>query len=288
MMLQEYIGDYMSMHEHTMVSDSSQRHAEMCSGIQRGVEYGDVSPLQQYIVLGGHLHSSSSHRGDDDWDSMMITGEYLPQVPVDEILVESLGLTKAHDTFQSYSQLQMFLLSFFDTFIMDNIRRGDRQWQRTWRVVRRRPPDMNAFMAYSRIEVDHHGQIVETLCVMVSILGHGITDILENDTDTYSHRDVHGGLSTVISMTQEPLVGIGSDKLPSLPWDLGVHFVGRLFHLMMTQVAPESHILPCGLVLSGIVGACPIERENFSLLILMIEHGDDWTDTTSTEVLLQM
>jgi hypothetical protein len=125
MMLQEYTGDYMSMQEHTVVSDSSQRHAEMYSGIQRGVlacreethlvEHGDVSPLQQHIVLGDHLHSSSNHRGDDDWDSVMITGEYLPWVPVDELLVESLGLTKAYDTFQSYSQLQMFLLAFSDT-----------------------------------------------------------------------------------------------------------------------------------------------------------------------------
>jgi hypothetical protein len=59
-----------------MVSDSSQRHAEMCSGIQMDVldcreethlvEHGDVTPLQQHIVLGDHLHSGSSHRGDDD------------------------------------------------------------------------------------------------------------------------------------------------------------------------------------------------------------------------------
>jgi hypothetical protein len=81
----------------------------------------------------------------------MITGEYLPWVPVDELLVESLGLSKAYDTFQSYSQLQMFLLAFFDTFIIDSIMRGDRQWQRTWRVVRPRPPDMSAFTTYNRI-----------------------------------------------------------------------------------------------------------------------------------------
>jgi hypothetical protein len=45
----------MSMQEQTVVSDSSQRHAKMYSGIQRGVlaykeethlvEHGDVSPL---------------------------------------------------------------------------------------------------------------------------------------------------------------------------------------------------------------------------------------------------
>jgi hypothetical protein len=83
MMLQEYTGDYMSMQEHTVVSDSSQRHAEVYSGIQRGVlacreethllEHGDVSPLQQHIVLRDYLHSSSNHRGDDGWDSVMTT-----------------------------------------------------------------------------------------------------------------------------------------------------------------------------------------------------------------------
>jgi hypothetical protein len=52
-------------------------------------------------LLYSNIHSSNSHRGDDDWDSLMITGEYVPWVPVDELLVESLGLTKADDTFQS-------------------------------------------------------------------------------------------------------------------------------------------------------------------------------------------
>jgi hypothetical protein len=122
--------------------------------------------------------------------------------------------------------------------------------------------------------VDHHRQTVETLGVMVSILGHGIADISEGDTDTESHGDEHGRLPTVISMTQEQLVEIGSDKLPSLPWDPGVHFVSWLFHLMMTQVAPKSHILHFGLVLSGLAGACPMKRGSFSLLILMIEHRD--------------
>jgi hypothetical protein len=166
MLQQEYIGDYMCMQEHTVVSDSTQRHAEMCSEIQMDVldcreethlvEHGDVSPLQQHIVLGDHLHSSSSHRGDDDWDSVMITGEYVPWVLVDELLVESLGLTKAYDTFQSYLRPKMFLLAFPDTFIIDNSMRRDRQWQRTWRVGRSRPPDRSDFTAYSRIRVNHH------------------------------------------------------------------------------------------------------------------------------------
>jgi hypothetical protein len=35
----------------------------------------------------------------DDWDLMMTTGEYLSWIPMDELLVESLGLTKACDIF---------------------------------------------------------------------------------------------------------------------------------------------------------------------------------------------
>ena len=137
------------------------------------VEHGDSSPLQQHIVLRDHLHYISSCMRDeqwrvvdqqleelppvvpDDWGSMMTTGEYLPWVSVDEILVESLGLTKEYDTFQSYSQLQMFLLSFPDTFIIDNSMGEYRQWQRTWRV-RPRPPDSSVFTTYNRIGVDHH------------------------------------------------------------------------------------------------------------------------------------
>jgi hypothetical protein len=47
-------------------------------------------------------------------------------------------------------------------------------------------------------------------------------------------EDEHKGLLTVISLTQQQLDEIGSDKLPSLPWDLGVHWVSRMFHYMMT------------------------------------------------------
>jgi hypothetical protein len=93
-----------------------------------------------------HLHHISSCMGDerwrlveqqleellpvvlDGWDSMMTTGEYLSWIPRDELLVESLGLTKAWDAFHSYSQLQMSLLPFPDTFIMDSSMRRDRQW----------------------------------------------------------------------------------------------------------------------------------------------------------------
>jgi hypothetical protein len=136
---------------------------------------------------------------------------------------------------------------------------------------RPRPPDMSTFTAYSRIEVDRHRQTVETWCVMVSIIGQVIAD-------------EHRGLLTVISLTQEQLEEIGSDKLPSFPWDPGVHFVSRMFYYMMTQVAPESHILHLGLVWSGPAGTCPMERGIFSLLIIMIGHGDGWAGTTSTEM----
>jgi hypothetical protein len=35
----------------------------------------------------------------DGWCSVMSTDDYLPWVLVDELLVKSLGLTKAYDTF---------------------------------------------------------------------------------------------------------------------------------------------------------------------------------------------
>jgi hypothetical protein len=233
MMLQGYTGDYLSMQEHTVVSDDSQRHAEVYSEIQRGVlmcreethfgEHVDASPLQQPIAMRDHLRSISSCMGDE-----------------------------------------------------------------TWRVVRPKPPDMSAFTAYNRTEVGRDGQTVEALCVMMSIIGQMIADNSEVDTDTDTHEDEHGGLPTVISLTQEQPTETGSDKLPSLPWDLGVHFVSRMFHYLMTQVAPESHILHLGLVWSGPAGTYPMERGSFSILIIMIGHGDGWTGTSSTEVSLQI
>jgi hypothetical protein len=93
-----------------------------------------------------HLHSISSCMGVerwrvidqqleelllvvlDDWDLVMTTGQYLSWIPMDDLLVESLGLTKACDIFKFYSQLQMFLLAFPDAFIIDNNTRRDRQW----------------------------------------------------------------------------------------------------------------------------------------------------------------
>jgi hypothetical protein len=109
--------------------------------------------------------------------------------------------------------------------------------------------------------------------VMVSIIGQVIAD-------------EHRGLLTVINLTQEHLEELGSDKLPSFPLDLRVHLVSKLFHYMMTQVAPESHTLHLRLVWSGPAGTCPMERDIFSLLIIMIEHGDGWAGTTSTDMFL--
>ena len=155
----------------------------MYGGIQRGIvpcmeethlgEHADSTPLQQHLVMRDHLHHISSCMGDerwrlvdqqfeelllvvpDDWGSVMTTGEYVSWVPVDEILVESLGLTKACDVLQVYIQLESFLLAFPDTFIIDINMRRDRQWKRAWRVSRSRPPDGSTFMTYIRSKVDH-------------------------------------------------------------------------------------------------------------------------------------
>jgi hypothetical protein len=93
--------------------------------------------------------------------------------------------------------------------------------------------------------------------------------------------DEHRGLPPVISLTQEQLEDIGSDKLPSFPWDPRVRFVSTMF--MLTQVAPESHTLYLGLVWSGSTSTSPMGQDLFFCLIIMIGHGDVWTGT-STEV----
>jgi hypothetical protein len=120
--------------------------------------------------------------------------------------------------------------------------------------------------------------------VMMSIIAQVMADSSDDDTHTDSHEDENRGLPTVINLTQEQLEKIGSDKLPSFPWDPGVHFVSRMFHCMMTHIAPESHILHLGLVWSGLVGTCLMKRCSFSLLIIMIDHGDGWAGVTSTKL----
>jgi hypothetical protein len=165
----------------------------------------------------------------------------------------------------------MFLLACPDTFVIDNSMRRDRPWLGAWRVSRPRLYDMSTFMPYTRSEVDHVRQTVETWCVMVSIIDLVMTD-------------ERSGLPRVISPAQEQLAKIGSDKLPNFPWDLGVHLVSRMFHYMTTQVAPESHTLHLGLVWSGPAGTCPMGRDLFFLLIILIGHGDVWISTSSTEV----
>jgi hypothetical protein len=126
----------------------------------------------------------------DDWGLVMDMGEQLSGVQVDVLLVESLGLTEAGSIFYPSSQLQMSLLLFPDTFIMDNKMRRDRQWQRAWRVRGPRPHDRSTFTASNRIEVDRHRQPAETWCMMVSTIGQMIAD-------------EHRGLPKVISLTHE-------------------------------------------------------------------------------------
>jgi hypothetical protein len=159
------------------------------------VEHGDSSPLQQHIILGDHPHTNNNYMSDDGgrliethvvdihivvsdgWCSVMSTNDYLSWVPVDEILVKFLGLTKAYETFQLYSSLQIFMIAFPDAFMIDNNIEGYRQWQGTWRVGRLRPPNRSDFSAYYRIGVDHQRPTLEALGMTKSILGHGIEDI---------------------------------------------------------------------------------------------------------------
>jgi hypothetical protein len=84
----------------------------------------------------------------------------------------------------------MFLLAYPDTFIIDNSMRRDRPWLKAWRVSRVRLHDRSNFTAYSRSEVDHVSQTVETWCVMVRIIDQVMTD-------------EHKGLLTVISLKHE-------------------------------------------------------------------------------------
>jgi hypothetical protein len=204
MMQHESTGDEMSMPKHTLMSDSSQVHVEMYGGIQRGVlpgreethlgEHAGCTPLKQHMILRPHLHHFSSCLDEgrwrmvyqqleelllivpDDWGLVMTTGEKLSWIPMDELLVESLGLTKACDAFQYYSQMQMFLLASPDTFIIDNNMRRDRPWLVAWRVSKPRLYDMSTFTAYTRSEVDRVRQTVETWCVTVSIIDLVMTD----------------------------------------------------------------------------------------------------------------
>jgi hypothetical protein len=302
-MQHEFAGDDRSMPEHTVMRDSSQRHVEMYGGIQRGVlpgregthlgEHAGATPWQQHMILRPHLHYFSSCLGEgrwrvvyqqleellpivpDDWGLVMTTGKKLSWIPMDELLVESLGLTKACDAFQSYSQLLMFLLACPSTFIIDSSMRRDRLWLREWRVSRLRLHDRGTFMTYSRSEVDCVRQTIETWYVTVSLIDQVMTD-------------EHRGLQTVISPAQEQPVETGSDKLPTLPWDPGVHLVSRMFDYMVTQGAPQSHTLHLGFVWSGFAGTCPMGRDLFFRLAIMIGHGEVWIGTSSTETPIQI
>ena len=134
------------MQGHIVMSGSSQRHIEVYSGIHGDalgcrdemylVEHGDSSPLQQYIDLGDHLHRSSSCVSDDGWRmidpqlvevptvvpdgwcSVMRTGDYLPWVLIDELLVKSFGLAKSYDTFCNPQRYHNTNLQSFVAFII--------------------------------------------------------------------------------------------------------------------------------------------------------------------------
>jgi hypothetical protein len=197
----------------------------------------------------------------DSWSLVMSIGDYSPWVLVDELLVKSLGFTKAYNNSQCYIQLHLFLLDFPDTFIIDIIIGGDRQWQRTLGVGRKRPPDGSDFITYNRIWEEHQRQPYEALGVMESFFVRGTEDILEVDTSSDSHWDEDGGtidwprgLLTVISMAQQQLLGIESGEIPNFPWDPGIHLVGSLLHLMLVQVVPATNILHSWIFLRGIVG----------------------------------
>jgi hypothetical protein len=71
--------------------------------------------------------------------------------------------------------------------------------------------------------------------MMESILGHGTKDISEFATCSDSHWDEGGVILTVTGRAHKQLVGIGSDELPNLTWDPGIHLVNSLFHLMRIQ-----------------------------------------------------
>jgi hypothetical protein len=133
MMQHEFAGNDKCMPEHTVMSDSSHIHVDMYGGIQRGVlpgkeethlgEHAGATPLQQHMIMRPHLHHFSICLGEgrwrvvyqqleelilivpDDWGLVMTTGEQLSWIPMNELLVESFGLTKPCDAFQSYSQL---------------------------------------------------------------------------------------------------------------------------------------------------------------------------------------
>ena len=104
-------------------------------------------------------------------------------------------------------------------------------------------------------------QTVETWYVTVSIIDQVMTD-------------EHRGLQIVISPAQEQPAETGSDKLPTLPLDPGVLLASRMSDYMMTWGAPESHTLHLGLVWSGFVGTCPMGRDLFFHLAIMIGHGE--------------
>lgn len=123
---------------------------------------------------------------------------------MDELLVESLGLTKACDTSQSYNQLQICLLSFFDTFIIDNSMR--------------------------RIAGEHRG-----LLTVISLTREQLEDIGSDKLPSFSmgpsspfcHHDVH--------------VDPGCTREPHTPPWFGLEWVCRYFFYGARPFLPLDH-----------------------------------------------
>jgi hypothetical protein len=211
---------------HALVAGYCWRASMAHDSSDRGLTIDDFHTLMERVTDQQFMELSTIV--PDSWS----LGDYSQWVLVDDLLVQSWGLTKAYDTFQSHSWVQIFMITLLDTFIIDNRIGGARQWQGTWRVGRLRPPDRSVLIAYNRIGVDHQGQTIEFLGVMESILGHGTEDNSKVATYSDSHWDEGGQISTVTNRAHQQLLGVGSDELPNLIWDPRVHWVDSLFHLM--------------------------------------------------------
>jgi hypothetical protein len=202
----------------TLSESNSSSRLQVCirtatMGIQETwlVEHGDLSaerssPLQKQMDLGVYLLSSISHMSDnrgsvidhqyvdshtvvhDEMRLVWILGDYSPSMWVDEFLVKPLGLTNGSDTSQSYTQLQVFLLAFPDTFIIYSSTGRDSQLHGTWRFIRQRLPDNGYSIICSRIGEFCPRQSDEVLGVMESILSRGTEHIQGGDRFRVSTR----------------------------------------------------------------------------------------------------
>ena len=103
------------IHDFNMVHDFNMGRIRLQGG---DILSGAWKFLSLYkIILGDQPHTNNNYMSDDGgrliepqvvdiptfvpdgWCSVMSTNDYLPWVPVDELLVKFLGLTKAYKTF---------------------------------------------------------------------------------------------------------------------------------------------------------------------------------------------